>query len=315
MSRRKVQGVALISVLLIVAILMAIAARLMANHSLTINQHQNVFAQNQALQYVLGAETLARQVLVEDFRTGGPEVDHFSELWAQDVLPLDLDEGGYMEAQVRDMSGCFNLNNLAGSRANERLEQFERMLNNLGVQPQIAHAVKDWVDADEVVTKFGAEDSEYLLAGIPHRAPNTLVSNTSELAMMNNITREEYAQIIPHVCFIPDTESVLNVNTAGLHALASLSTKISPASVEAIVTSPREYTEVSDFVKDHADFGDVAGELSVTSQYFQLHAIAQVGDSSATLLTTFHRDPTSGNVTVLGRDFGKLFVSRLVEDT
>ena len=75
MSKRAT-GVALISVLLIVAILMSVISRLMSSHNLVINQHQNTFEQNQALQYALGAEALARQALYEDFTNSGKDVDH-----------------------------------------------------------------------------------------------------------------------------------------------------------------------------------------------------------------------------------------------
>ena len=78
--RSEQQGVALISVILIVAILIAVASRLMTAQNITINQHQNTFEQNQALQYALGAETLARQALRLDFESGGNEVDHLEEL-------------------------------------------------------------------------------------------------------------------------------------------------------------------------------------------------------------------------------------------
>ena len=100
---KRERGVALVSVLLVVAILLAVASRLMANHNLVINQHQNTFEQNQALHYALGAETLARQALYEDLTNSGPDSDHLGELWAQSTMPFELDEGGYLEAQVSDL--------------------------------------------------------------------------------------------------------------------------------------------------------------------------------------------------------------------
>ena len=116
-GRMRQRGVALVSVLLVVAVLLAVVSRLMANHNLVINQHQNCFEQNQALQYALGAETLARQALYEDFTNSGTESDHMGEVWAQPVMPFELDEGGYLEAHVKDMHGCFNLNSVSASGA------------------------------------------------------------------------------------------------------------------------------------------------------------------------------------------------------
>jgi len=307
----KQQGVALVTVLLIVSILLAVASRLMAGHSIVINQHQNTFEQNQALQYALGAETLAKQALFEDFNTTGAGVDHLDEIWAQPVLPFELDEGGYLEAQVRDLHSCFNLNTLAGSNAGEYLKRLKLMMRNLGSPDQLADAWKDWIDSDDVVQGFGAEDSEYLLAQIPHRTPNSLITHVSELSLLRNMTAEQLELLLPHVCVLPETDTRLNVNTAGVHALASLDQDIAPAIVEALVDTQRNFTDVAQFINVNQDFAPADTALTVTSEYFEVHAIAQVGDTSVTMLSLLYRDPNTGEVTVLQRDFGKLFRSNI----
>ena len=307
----KARGVALISVLLVVALLIAIVGRLMANHGLTIAQNQNVFERSQALQYALGAETLARQALAEDVRQTGIEVDHLGELWAQPTMPFELDEGGFLEAQLTDLHGCFNLNNVIGSNAPLFIESFDRMLDNLNLQRQVGDAWIDWIDGDNQVTDFGAEDSEYLLATIPHRTPNQQIYDTSELAQLKNFDRESFATLLPHVCLLPAVETLINVNTANVHTLASLDASVSPASVEALVNSTREYADLNAFLDEHPDFRPAASVLTTASQYFQLHAFAQVGDTSVTLLSVLRRDPSTGDVTVLSRNFGKLFRSQI----
>lgn len=320
MFRGRSGGVALISVLLVVAVLLTVVTNLMTRHSLVISQNQNTFEQNQALQYALGAETLARQVLYEDFVTGEQEVDHLQEIWAQPVFPFDLDEGGYLEAQVRDLQGCFNLNNVVGSLTSNAsdagpADQLKRLFINVGLQPQLADAWKDWIDDDEVVTGFGAEDSEYLLAEIPHRTANIRVANTSELSLMPNMSVEERALIQPEVCVLPDSGTPLNVNTAQAHALAALDAVLAPGTLSRLTESPRQYKSVTDFLNDYPDFQRVQGQLAVASEYFAVHAIAQVGDTSVTLLSRLHRAPSSGEITVLSRDFGKLFRSSVELET
>jgi len=311
---KRATGVALISVLLIVAILMAVISRLMSSHNLVINQHQNTFEQNQALQYALGAEALARQALYEDFTNSGKDVDHYNELWAQPTMPFELDEGGFLEAQLTDLQGCFNLNSLA-EESGIQLERFKRLLNNLSVQPQLADAWKDWIDADEKLTGFGAEDSEYLIAMPPHRTPNNPVYHVSELLLVQNMEREQYLAIAPHVCTLPPEVSSININTANAQTLAALDGAIDPAMAEQLVASERAYMSAEDFIADYSDFAPLAGELSVTSEYFQLHAQAQLGSSSVTLLSLMYRDPSTGIVSVLQRDFGRLFRSNLTIDT
>ena len=306
-SRQK--GVALISVLLIVAILLAVVGRLMSNHGLSISQSRNVFEQNQALQFALGAETMARQALFEDFSGGGGEVDHMSEPWAQQVLPFELDEGGFIEAQLTDLHGCFNLNNVVGAEGEDNLNRFKRLLVNLNIPQEIADTWKDWIDDDLVVSGFGAEDSEYLIGSIPYRTPNQKVVHISELALLRNLDGTALAQILPFVCLLPEEDTKVNVNTANLHTLSSLHGSLSPDQVESVVSSPREFVSVADFVETYPSFIPVSSALSVASKYFRLHAYVQVGTSSLTLQSILHRDPASGEVTVLSRDFGKLFRS------
>lgn len=309
---QRYRGVALISVMLVVVILLAVVSRLLIGHNLTINQNQNVYAGNQALQYVLGAETLAREALLLDFENGGAEVDHLEELWAQDVLPFELDEGGYVEAQVRDRHGCFNLNSVHGEGGKENLERMKRLLRNLNMLPTFADVWKDWIDEDEVISGAGAEDSEYLVSEIPHRTPNTLVTDTSELALLKNMTAEELERLLPEVCLLPVAETSINVNTAGLHTLAALGKDSQPGALEALIGNSRTYTSVDDFLQEFPDMTESRDALSVVSEYFEVHAIAQVGDSSATLQSLLHRDPSTGRVTVLSRNFGKLFRSKIV---
>ena len=313
--RLHTDGVALVSVLLIVAILMAIASRLLATHDLVITQHANTFAQNQALHYVLGAETLARQALYEDLTESGPETDHLNELWAQPTMPFELDEGGFLEAQMRDLNGCFNLNNLVGSENNLAVERFQRLASNLGIQPQIAQTWKDWIDADEEVTGFGAEDRDYLIAQPAYRTPNRLVTDLSELYLMQNVDPEQLALLLPHICLLPETDTLINVNTANSQTLAALDKGLTLDMIEPMTLEERTYESIDSFVVENEDFAPAADALSTNSAYFLLHAQAQVGDSLVTMQSLLYRNPESGVVEVLRRDFGKLFRSNLISDT
>ncbi|MBT7332753.1 MAG: type II secretion system minor pseudopilin GspK [Gammaproteobacteria bacterium] len=308
-------GVALVSVLLIVAILMAIASRLLASHHLVINQNQNTFEQNQALQYALGAEALAQQALIEDLTVSNDKSDHLEELWAKPIMPFELDEGGFLEAQLTDLNGCFNLNTVAGSDDEVAMARFKTLAQLLGVQPQIAEMWKDWIDEDNEITGFGAEDREYLIAQPPHRTPNQLVTHLSELALLSGIGKDQLSTLSPLICLLPDADSLLNVNTANSHALAALDPGLSLAITEPIVAVPRNYASVQEFIDANPDFTAVAAALSVSSDYFLLHAQAQVGSSTVTLQSMLHRNPSNGQVKILSRDLGKLFRSNLSINT
>ena len=311
---RRQGGVALISVLLIVAILVALSTQLLSNHNLVVSQHQNSFEQNQALQYAYGAEELARQLLFDDFSISGPGVDHLLETWAQPVLPFKLDGGGYLEAQVKDLNGCFNVNSLIGVTGADNLARLKRLLQNLGVDQGLGDLIKDWVDIDQDVTGFGAEDNAYLGLTPPYRTANQSMRHISELFLLNNVEFEDVGIMSPHLCLLPSSDNKVNINTATAEFLYSLDAGISFDDAQGLVESERSFLDVKSFVDANPDFEIVAPQLSVTSEYFEVQAKVQVGESTMSIASLFFRNADTGEVTLLQRDFAKIFQSKVVVD-
>ena len=328
---------ALVSVLLIVAILMAITSRLLAGHNLVINQHQNTFEMDQALEYVLGAEVLARQVLYEDWwaikEGDGEQADHLGDLWAQPVLPFELDEGGFIEARIVDMQGCFDLNDVVDGAAvdEDHYQRFRTLLRNLGLDQRIADEWVDWIDGDDEAYNFGADGSDYLLSAPAHRTPNQPISHLSELRLLRSVEREQLAVLLPHVCLRPTrASSLVNVNTASAEVLKAMATGSAPGqnpaqnddapgldegAVESFVSSERAYTNVQTFLTENPSLDQpLQGKVGVVSEVFRLEAEAQLGSTSVSLVSVLYRDSNLGNVTVISRDFGKLFRSSVQVD-
>ena len=301
------RGVALISVLLITAILVGLTTQILSSHNLVINQHQNTFEHAQALEYALGAEELVRQALYDDAVNSGPNVDHLEEIWAQPTVPLDLDGAGVMQAYVIDLHRCFNLNNLADDSSGDNFERLQRLTERLNVSPNFADLIKDWVDSDQTVSGLGAEDSAYQIKRPAHLAANQAMRDLSELNMLVDVSREDVQTLSAQVCLLPDTQSKINVNTADAVTLAVLDPGISVADADALAQQSRNYQDVTDFVSANPAFLSVQSELSVTSEYFLMRAQAQLSQSRVSLTSLFRRDPTNGQVTLLQRDFGKTF--------
>ena len=310
----KQRGVALISVLLVVAVLVALSTRLLSDHSLVVHHHSASFEQNQALQYAYGAETFARQVLFEDHTASGSGIDHLGEPWARQVMPFELDDIGYMEAQISDLNGCFNLNSLASTDEivqKRSLKRLKRMLRELQMNESLADNFRDWVDGDDRVNGFGAEDATYLGKLPPHRAANTTISHVSELFLLDVAEPEQVKTLLPHICLLPFTDNNINVNTANALTLATLDDGIGLGSAEAITMTDRAFQSVEEFVAAHPEFAAVAEDLTVRSEHFALHTQAVVGDASVTLYSHLSRNLSDGRITVLQRDFARLFRSSL----
>jgi general secretion pathway protein K len=311
------RGVVLLSVLLVLALLAALAWQLMGRHSLVIAQARFAFTADQTLAYALGAETFVRQVLFDEWRQGGGEKDTLLEVWAQPTAPFEIDNG-YLEVQIRDLHRCFNLNSLAGDDWQRNLERFKTLLRNRNLPEVLAEVWKDWVDADQDITGFGAEDGDYLLNDPPYRTADTLAAHVSELALIRGFERTFWDALEGVVCVLPETTLRINVNTASAPALAALSPNLTEAQMEGFVDLPRDYSNVSAVVTEFADLAAAVDALTVSSEYFEVSVRARVDDSQTDLTSVLRRDPASGIVTLvsrnLGRDFRSLFAANLEDE-
>ena len=118
-ERRKQRGVALIIALILVALATILATKLSFDGWLERQRTLGVLAAEQALQFSMGAEALAADVLTQSAQ-GNADVT-LADPWAQATQPLPLTpennpEGepiGTLQAALEDMQGRFNLNNLA----------------------------------------------------------------------------------------------------------------------------------------------------------------------------------------------------------
>lgn len=256
-------GVALVSVLLIVAVLSAVVYQLAARHSLSIAQSRNALGFDQALSYALGAEAFARQLLRKDYEDAlesesGQNFDSLLETWAEPHKPFEIEGGGVLEVQIRDLNRCFNLNALRGERNNPHLEQFKRLLDNLGIPRTVADAARDWVDEDEEVDAQGAEDGEYLLRQPGYRPANGPFVHLSELRLLRDMEAEYLRTLQAHVCVLPEEALQININTATSHALAALA-DLDPIDLEAFIESEREYQNRAEVAEISVDFPGLKG--------------------------------------------------------
>ena len=310
MRARHCKGVALISVLLVVAVLTAVVYHLVSRHALSLAQSRNAFGFDQAMAYALGGEALARQVLYQDKTETGPGMDSFGESWAQAFPPFDLDEQGYIEIQARDLNGCFNLNALAGNEPGPHLDRFKTLLRNLGIPDPIADETRDWIDADQTVRGFGAEDNDYLGLRPGYRTSGRQLAHVSELRLMRSMTPEYLDRLKPHVCILPVDTLTLNVNTATSHALAALAPELNEPELRMLAETPRAFARLADFTNTVAGFEAVAEHLAVTSEFFEVQVRAEVGSSTAMLTSVLRRDPEDSVITLISRDLGRDFRSR-----
>lgn len=106
---RGASGVALITVLLIVFLASMTAISLATVQQIAIRRSTVLQHQQQARLYTLGVEQWAGLILRRDWQDN--QTDHPGEEWANLPLALPVDNG-VLSGKIRDLQGCFNLNNL-----------------------------------------------------------------------------------------------------------------------------------------------------------------------------------------------------------
>lgn len=306
MTGANTQGIALITVMLVVALATTAAVAMSSRQHIDIRRTENTLFIGQAAQYLYGVELWSRQILAKDRKAN--KTDDNTEAWATRLPPLPI-EGGYVTGHIEDLQGRFNLNNLqqtkaAGKRAQARLR---RLLVQLEINTGLINVLMDWIDRDQD-TRFpeGAEDGYYLGLTPAYRAANRLLQSSSELMLLKGVTQKQYNKLKPFVTALPQITAI-NVNTASVEVLMSLADNLSVTDIQALVKKRKDkpYKKVGDFLAEKAFAGKniQAAGLTVSSNFFMLHAETGIGTLIQRRTCLFERDD-KGRVTTLMRSGG-----------
>lgn len=216
-------GAALLTVLLLVAVMSVVAAAALERLTLATRLTGNAAALDQARAYSDAAETIARYRL-SDLVSATPGKTTLQGNWLGTPQPLPVPEGS-ATARVTDGGNCFNLNSVVAGDNEENLKvrpigvsQFQALMRLLGVEDRqartVAASLADWIDTDVQPQPGGAEDETYLGMPTPYRASNRLMVDASELRAVHGVTPALYDVLRPWVCALPTSAlSPINVNT------------------------------------------------------------------------------------------------------
>jgi general secretion pathway protein K len=298
-------GMAIITAMLVVTVGTIIAVNLMWQATLDQRRAAAALAGDQGLMYVQAAEAWAADILRQD-QVDSPDSDHLGEDWATQLPPVPVD-GGTITGWLEDLQGRFNLNNLitpAGVEDPVGVEQFERLLALLEVDPQLAGAVVDWIDYDsEQRFPSGAEDAAYAGMDPPYRTANTQLTTPTELMAVMGFDLETYERLAPYVTALP-SGTRLNVNTASDVVLATLSDDIDLSVAQSLVSERGD----SPFTDIDAVFGGmvephVLQRIDGVSEHFLLTATVTLGTNQLMMRSVLQRD-ASGLTRALFRSLG-----------
>ena len=303
----KERGVALITVMLILALATILAVSMSSRQQLDIHRSANVINYEQAFQYILGAESWGKQILKRDFKDN--KTDSYNDDWATVLPPLPI-EGGQMSGKIEDLQARFNINNLvlAGKPQKLYIERFQRLLRNLELNEDLSPVIVDWLDSNEETGFSGAEDNEYLNLTPAYRAANQAMNDVSELLLIKGIDFETYEKLRPFICVL-ESDTPINVNTASAEVLSSIVKDITLEDAKSIVEDrdKESYKKLDDFLQHPLlKQKKIKNEgLNVSSNYFQLNSTAQIERISVEFTSVLHRQ-NNGDVTLVKRSRGVL---------
>lgn len=292
------RGAALLSVLLLVAV-MSVAAVAMLEATLSSVQRAKLSdAQTQVNWLVSGAEEAGLVGVTSLLETTDGRLTALtSQLQRAQETPVP---GGTITTILEDASNCFNLNMLAvgddeedGAVAATAL--YGVLLGSLDLTDNdvedLTSALMDWLDTDNSPRFGGAEDSYYASLKPAYRTGNAPLLSTSELRAIRGYTSELYTVLQPLVCARRDTEAAkLNVNTLTLRQAPLLamvfSGQLDIRAARDVISSrpPDGWISIEAFLEDEA-LTRVAVErrrtdlLSVQSSHVRLRGkIVAAGD-------------------------------------
>jgi len=196
LSRQR--GVALITVMLIVALCSIIAAQMTTRLQTQMQRSTNISFNQQAYWYALGAEAFTKRVLIKAFKDE-PKVTHLEQIWAEEGSNYPV-AFGEISGEITDLQSCLNLNALhpkaktkdeaadSGSGSSSKTESktesstastgksasdktlpaatvLEGLIVNLNIEgignfeaEAMVNALTDWLDSNDMITGAGGAE-------------------------------------------------------------------------------------------------------------------------------------------------------------
>ncbi|HMX98367.1 MAG TPA: type II secretion system minor pseudopilin GspK [Agitococcus sp.] len=317
MPHNKQQGVALITVLLVVAMAMVLAVAMVKSQQSLLRRSSSVFSQDQAYLYTLGAESFAKSILQDDKdkdKNKNTPQDSLNENWAKKIPAFPV-EGGFVQAQIEDLQGKFNLNTIwqEGQIDMAAVTTYQRLLVALDISPMLVSPIIDWLDTDNLpYDSDGAEEDWYLRLKPAYRAANHPFVSIEELALLRGYTPEIVAKLKPYVSALP-AKTTININTASDVVLAALSDNLTLNMAKDMVSRrPKEgYGSVDNFMQ-LSEFANLSQEdkqkisklIGVSSGFFSVLAESEIDNRRRILQATVAFDESS-NAQTIRRDWSQ----------
>ena len=313
------KGAALLTVLLLVAVMATIAATALDRISVRTRLTANVATVAQGRMWLETAELLG-MTRIEDLLSAD-EAQTLPRGWLGAERTISLPDGAVVRARLEDAGNCFNLNSLVEQRNNGELvarrmalTQFTALMTLIGIQEgeavRIAASAADFIDSDSAPLPAGAEDGSRATL-----VANRMMADASELRAVAGVSERHYNVLKPWICALPTTDlSPINVNTL-LAEQAPLLAMLAPGKLDVARARAQIASRPADGYGSVVKFWDsptLAGvdpspetgqQVKVRTAFFRLRASVESAglDVHETVMIDARRKPAH----IVSRSFGE----------
>lgn len=301
-SRNNQRGVALILILLILTLLVVVGVEVHRALRVEASLAGNFRDLTQAGYIAKSGLEMARTLLQEDDQS----YDALNERWAQfEMLSLfssQLFPQGYFEGKIRDEHAKFNPNFLIDAYGMVNLKkrrQLERLMEVLGHDPQMIDALLDWLDPDDQKRPLGAERDYYEIEKRIKGPANGPLINLSEIMLIKGMHQEIFygaenkEGLGKYLTIYSDGR--ININTAPLPVLMSLSPKIDQALAQTLIEYRREkplkkLEDLRNVPGWEGIYAEISSEITVRSNYFGVSILGHFREARGIIQAVVKRE-------------------------
>ena len=274
--RRNQQGIALMTVLLVMSLALLITAGMLRSHRLVLHSSAQQIHQLQMRTLAFAGESWAREHLRNLIRD--PKVAVAAgQAWTSGQPQLRIDNG-QIEVDIEDLAGRFNLSAL------------------LGKGPADAVLVQRWMRL-QTLLELPALDAGVL--------QGQGLSEISQLRGLPGVDSQWYERMRPWIALLGN-EAPVNINTAPATVLATLEGVTPELARQLVANRPLQgYASVEDFTFSPAliGLGIQAEGLGINSRWFRITTHVRVGQSRFCLESDMVGNLQTGQWRLLQRRF------------
>ncbi|MAQ98121.1 MAG: hypothetical protein CMD50_02375 [Gammaproteobacteria bacterium] len=295
----KTKGVVLISILLVVLLLSAVAVTFGNKYLLSLKRSQYIDFQSLSLNSFRNIESLSYRIIDDEYRFNSKKLSKNNPIINNQIY-FNFDNTEII-GNISDASNCFNINSMVLLKDGNYLENtqttnaFRRLMNSFDIEDnlieEIIDQIIDWIDRDSNPRAYGLED--YYYSGPLHNPREysgmRLFISIDELKSIPAVKNIEWQIFKNHFCALPSNTSLsFNINTLTKKdnlLLSSIYPNVDIADAEYIIDNiPMEGFENNDNLQKafpEFDFSLSYGNIAFTSKIFKLNTIIKSDDFSA----------------------------------